>query len=170
MGDSLSLVFSMMVAILIMFFFPMLDSWERQDDLSYMAAYSATVDLVDAVRNTGLLTVNMLNSYTSQLAATANSYDIVLEHREYKIVPGTTENTLEVVYLNHYTNEREAALNSPSGEYTFNKGDYFYVSIKNTNKTQATVMKQAIYSTPIDSFKIGVPYGGQIKSTYKAYQ
>lgn len=167
MGDSLSLVFSMIVAILIMFFFPMLDSWERQDDLSYMAAYSATVDLVDAVRNTGVLTSNMLASYTGQLAATANSYDIILEHREYKVVPGSG-NTSEIVYLNHYTKEIDKALNT-SGEYTFNKGDYFYVSVKNTNKTQATVMKQAIYSTPIDSFKIGVPYGGQIKSTYRAY-
>lgn len=169
MGDSLSLVFSMIVAILIMFFFPMLDSWERQDDLSYMAAYSATVDLVDAVRNTGVLTSNMLASYTGQLAATANSYDIILEHREYKVVPGATAGTSEVVYLNHYTTEIDNAINT-SGEYTFNKGDYFYISVKNTNKTQATVMKQAIYSTPIDSFKIGVPYGGQIKSSYRAIQ
>lgn len=166
MGDSLSLVFSMIVAVLIMFFFPMLDSWERQDDLSYMAVYSSTVDLVDAVRNTGVLTEDMVSSYLYELAATANSYDVVFEHREYKVVPGATAGTSEVVYLNHYTNEIDRILNA-SGEYGFNKGDYFYVSVKNTNKTQATVMKQAIYSTTIDSFKIGVPYGGQIKSSYR---
>lgn len=168
MGDSLSLVFSMMVAVLIMFLFPMMDSWERQDDLSYMAAYTATVDFVDGVRNTGVLTRSMLNSFTGRLAATGNSYDIVMEHREYKVVPSPTGGS-EVVYLNHYTTEIDQAIVpvSSSGEYYFNKGDYFYVSVKNTNKTQATVMKEAIYGLPIDSFKIGVPYGGQIKASYR---
>lgn len=168
MGDSLSLVFSMIVAILIMFLFPMMDSWERQDDLSYMAAYTATVDFVDGVRNTGVLTRTMLNTFTGKLAATGNSYDITLEHREYKVVPSPGGGS-EIVYLNHYTNEIDQAIvpTSSSGEYHFNKGDYFYVSVKNTNKTQATVMKEAIYGMPIDSFKIGVPYGGQIKSSYR---
>ena len=52
MGDSLSIVFATIVASLLLFLFPMIDTWERQDDLSYMAAYSAVVDTVDAVRNT----------------------------------------------------------------------------------------------------------------------
>lgn len=52
MGDSLSIVFATIVATIIMFFFPMIDTWERQDDLSYMAAYTAVIDTVDAVRNT----------------------------------------------------------------------------------------------------------------------
>lgn len=168
MGDSLSLVFSMIVAILIMFMFPMMDSWERQDDLSYMLAYTATVDFVDGVRNTGVLTKSMLNTFNGKLAATGNSYDIILEHREYKIVPASpTSDESVIVYLNHYTKEIDDAIESASGEYYFNKGDYFYVSVKNTNKTQATVMKEAVYGLPIDSFKIGVPYGGQIKSSYR---
>lgn len=52
MGDSLSIIFATIVAVILMYFFPMIDTWERQDDLSYMAAYSAVVDTVDAVRNT----------------------------------------------------------------------------------------------------------------------
>ncbi|MBQ8299142.1 MAG: hypothetical protein IJX99_04640 [Clostridia bacterium] len=165
MGDSLSLVFAMILGVLIMFFFPMLDSWERQDDLSYMSVYTSTVDLVDAVRNTGVLTDDMLHSYMLQLGSTANSYDVVMEHREYKVVPAGAGSS-EIVYLNHYSNEIEEKLNI-DGYYPFNKGDYFYISVKNTNKTQATVMKEAIYSTAIESFKVGVPYGGQIKTSYR---
>ena len=166
MGDSLSVVFAMIMSILMLFFFPMLDSWERQDDLSYMVVYSATVDLVDAVRNTGLLTNDMLEDYEYLLSSTGNSFDIVLEHREYKVVPGATAGTSEVVYLNHYTNEIKNKFEVSDGKYTFNKGDYFYISIKNTNLTQATVLKQSLYLTSIESFKIGVPYGGQIKASY----
>lgn len=166
MGDTLSVVFMILISILILFLFPMLDSWERQDDLSYMAVYSATVDLVDAVRNTGALTEGMYESFWQLIDATANSYDVTLEHREYKVVPGTTPGTSEVVYLNHYTSEIESNLSTGDKVYPFNKGDYFYISVKNTNKTQASVMKETLYGTPIESFKIGVPYGGQVKSSY----
>lgn len=166
MGDSLSIVFTVIVAVLIMFLFPMLDSWERQDDLSYMAVYSATTDFVDAVRNTGVLTRSMYQSFLTQIYATGNSFDITLEHREYFVTPtGDATRPTEVNYLYHYTSEIERELNS-GDKYIFDKGDFFYVSIKNTNKTQATMMKQTIYGTLLETFSIGVPYGGQIKSSY----
>ena len=87
MGDSLSIVFTIILAVLIMFLFPMMDTFERQDDLSYMAVYTATVDFVDAVRNTGTLTMDMYNSFLSQIQSTGNLFDVTLEHREYKVVP-----------------------------------------------------------------------------------
>lgn len=165
MGDSLSTVFAIVMAVVVMFFFPMMDTWERQDDLSYMAVYTATVDFVDAVRNTGVLTRKMYESYLTQLGGTGNTYDIVMEHRQYKVVP-STGNTSEVIYLNHYSSEIESQLYSNNSSYRFDKGDYFYVSVKNTNKTQATMMEQSIYGALEETFRIGVPYGGQIKSTY----
>ncbi len=73
--------------------------------------------------------------------------------------------TTETRYLYHYTNEIEKTLNS-GDNYELDKGDYIYVSIKNTNKTQATLMKQNIYGKVLDTFSIGVPYGGQVKSSY----
>ncbi len=166
MGDSLSIVFTVIVAVVIMFIFPTLDTWERQDDLSYMAVYSATTDFVDAVRNTGVITPSMYNSFYTQLLGTTNTYKVTLEHREYLVVPkaGAAGET-EIDYLYHYTSEIEGILDS-GNNYTFDKGDYIYVSVQNTNKTQATVMKQTIYGRAMESFSIGVPYGGQIKSSY----
>lgn len=167
MGDSLSIIFTVIVAVIIMFIFPTLDTWERQDDLSYMAVYSATTDFVDAIRNTGVLTPGMYDSFYRQLLGTTNTYKVTLEHREYMIVPrsGDPANPVEVDYLYHYTSEIESVLNA-GNNYTFDKGDYIYVSVKNTNKTQATIMKQTIYGRAMESFSIGVPYGGQIKSGY----
>lgn len=163
MGDSLSTVFTIMIAVIVMFLFPMMDSWERQDDLSYMAVYTATVDFIDAVRNTGTLTKDMYESYLTELHGTANTFDITLEHREYMVVPSGSAS--EVVYLNHYSSEIEKELYSGNNKYLFDKGDYIYVSVKNTNKTQATSLKQSVYGTVIETFKIGVPYGGQIKTS-----
>lgn len=169
MGDSISMVFTIIIAVIVMFLFPLMDTWERQDDLSYMAVYTATVDFVDAVRNTGVLTKDMYESYLAQLGGTSNTYDVTLEHREYLVVP--SGGSTEVVYLNHYFSEIENKLYStdPSdrNSYPFTKGDYFYVSVKNTNKTQATMMEQTTFGTRVETFKIGVPYGGQIKTTYR---
>lgn len=166
MGDSLSVIFATIVAAIIMFLFPMLDTWERQDDLSYMAAYTAVVDTVDAVRNTGRLTKEMYNDLVYTLTATGNRFDVKLEHRQYVVAPDAAGNK-EIVYLNHYTDEILEHLTT-SGEYTeFNTYDYFYISVKNTNVTQSTVLKQNLYGTRMETFKIGVPYGGQIKNEYK---
>ena len=176
MGDSLSVIFATIVAAIIMFLFPMLDTWERQDDLSYMAAYTAVVDTVDAVRNTGRLTDDMYNDLLSVITTTGNRFQIQMEHRQYVIVPGEdtdgdgNPDSYEMVYLTHYTDEILDHLEdaSKSNEYKeFNKGDFFYISIKNTNKTQATMLKQSLYGAKMETFKIGVPYGGQIKNEYK---
>ena len=166
MGDSVSMVFTIILAVIVMFLFPLMDTWERQDDLSYMAVYTATVDFVDAVRNTGVLTKSMYESYLSQIGGTANTYDVTLEHREYLVVP--SGDSTEVIYLNHYFSEIEDKLYDATERYSypFTKGDYFYVSVKNTNKTQATMMEQTAFGTRVETFKIGVPYGGQIKTTY----
>ena len=166
MGDSLSVIFATIVAAIIMFLFPMLDTWERQDDLSYIAAYTSVVNTVDSVRNTGRLTADMYNNLITSLNATGNRFDIQLKHKATEYVNAGADK-YEVVYLNHYTNDLVAALESPSGEYTdFRKGDYFYISVKNRNKTQATVLKQNLYNTRLETFKIGVPYGGQIRNEY----
>lgn len=169
MGDSLNVIFATIVAAIIMFLFPMLDTWERQDDLSYMAAYTAVVDTVDAVRNTGRLTDDMYNDLLSVITTTGNRFQIQMEHRQYVIVPKGTDD-YEMVYVTHYTDEILNDLQdaSKSNEYIeFNKGDFFYISIKNTNKTQATMLKQSLYGAKMETFKIGVPYGGQIKNEYK---
>ena len=49
--------------------------------------------------------------------------------------------------------------------YDMEAGDYFYVSVKNTNKTQATQIQEVIYASPQETFKIGVPYGGMVRNT-----
>lgn len=174
MEDSLAIIFATIVAVLLMFIFPLMDTWERQDDLSYMLTYSIVVDFVDTVRNTGYMTESMIAQFEGDLAATGNSYDIQYEHRKLVYMPGEND-TYTTGYL-YYFNEdifeeidRDAAeknLEDYDPRYTlFEKGDYFYISIKNTNKTQSTLVKEFLYSSNMETFKIGVPYGGMIRNS-----
>jgi hypothetical protein len=170
MDDILGRVFAIILAVLLMFIFPLLDSWERQDDLSYMAAYSAVVEFVDSVRNTGFMTPDMVESLRYTLAATGNTYEIEMEKRHILYFPNGTP-TSELIYKYEFTSQIEQDLSEklaaegPNGKYGFVKGDYFYVSVKNTNKTQSTVMKQFLYATDMPEFKIGIQYGGLIRTT-----
>ena len=48
-------------------------------------------------------------------------------------------------------------------------GDYLYVSVKNTNKTQSTLIKEILYASEQETFKIGVPYVGMVRNTANNY-
>lgn len=160
MEDSLITIFSIILAVLLMFIFPLMDTWERQDDISYMSVYANVVEFVDSARNLGYITKDMYDSFIRSVYATGNSYQITLEHRNFELVPDFESG----VYVNTYTNSIIEKLNS-DGRYDMEQGDYFYVSVKNTNKTQATQLQEVIYASSQETFKIGVPYGGMVRNT-----
>lgn len=164
MEDSLIVIFSIILAVILMFLFPIMDTWERQDDISYMSAYSTVVEFVDSARNLGYVSTKMYYQFLQNLNATGNRYDITFEHRKriYEING----------YKNIYTNVIETELEGKEDDhiYPMEAGDYFYVSVKNTNKTQSTLLKEVLYASPQETFKIGVPYGGMVRNTAPAEQ
>ena len=143
MEDSLITIFSIILAVLLMFIFPLMDTWERQDD-----------------RNLWFVRSDMYYSFLRSVYSTGNRYQITLEHRNFELVPGFESG----VYVNTYTNSIINKLNT-TGRYDMEAGDYFYVSVKNTNKTQATQIQEVIYASTQETFKIGVPYGGMVRNT-----
>ena len=160
MEDSLITIFSIILAVLLMFIFPLMDTWERQDDISYMSVYANVVEFVDSARNLGYITDDMYYSFLRSVYSTGNRYQITLEHRNFELAPGFESG----VYVNTYTNSIINKLNT-TGRYDMEAGDYFYVSVKNTNKTQATQIQEVIYASTQETFKIGVPYGGMVRNT-----
>ena len=151
MEDTLSILFAVIVSIIIMFIFPLLDTWELQDNLSYATTYATVVDFVDTVRNVGYISSDVYNAFSTRLGMTGNTFSITMEHRKFLEDIGD--------YMNVYTNEIEHTLNT-DGIYKLDKYDYFYVTVKNTNKTQATIIREFIYANQEESFKIGTAYGG----------
>ena len=97
MEDSLSIIFAVIVSLLLMFLFPLIDTWEMQDNLSYVVVYSSVVDFVDTVRNVGFISNETYNSFETKVNATGNSYDITLEHKQF--IPDVAG------YVNHYTSQ-----------------------------------------------------------------
>ena len=160
MEDSLSIVFAIILSLILMFMFPLIDSWDLQDNLSYTVAYAATVDFVDTARNVGYISRELYDNYESKLSATGNTYDISMEHRRFD------EDIAN--YLNTYTNEIIEKIDETDSlgglaKYKLDKYDYFYVTVKNTNKTQASAMN-SIIANDNSNFKMGCAYGGVVWS------
>ena len=70
MEDSLSIIFAIMLSLILMFMFPLIDSWDLQDNLSYTIAYASTVDFVDTARNTGYISKELYDNFYAKLLAT----------------------------------------------------------------------------------------------------
>lgn len=194
MYDVLEKIFAIILAVMLMFFFPLLDAFERMDDLSYLSVYSATVKFVDSVRNTGKITPDMYFEFKQVLDATGNTYSIEILHRKVDfwpavddIIPGAGFNPnrdnfgyLEL-YDEFYTYQILMMMNiitikdgepvysdDPESykEYTnFNVGDYFYVSVRNQSTTAATIIKKVLYGSNVSDLTILVPYGGMVRNT-----
>jgi len=166
MGDSLSIIFAVIVALVIMFLVPLVDTWELQDNLSYVVTYAAVTDFVDTVRNTGYLSMDNYQSFISVLDSTGNRFSVSMEHRAFNSVISAdminTTGKYMSAYLNTYTNKIEDVLRSGK-IYRLDKGDYFYVTVKNTNKTQASIIN-GVVARDSSNFKIGCAYGGLVWS------
>lgn len=165
MEDSLITIFSIILAAILMFIFPIMNTWERQDDISYMSIYADTVEFVDSARNLGYITLDMYESFLKSIYATGNTYDITLEHRNFEIIPSGDD--YRSIYINSYTQSIIDKLqNDSSGNiYKMSEGDYFYVSVKNTNMTQATQLMEVVFASAQEPFRIGVPYGGMVRNS-----
>lgn len=174
MKDNLSIVITMIVLVLLLIIFPLYNTFERQDDMSYNLVLKATTNFADEVMNAGYLDQRMYNNFVDQLANTGNIYDIQLEaHR--RVITDDPNNGAQKIeqYIIDYNkdifDENGKALSNINGKtlksdvYYFNEGDKFYVRVKNSN----TTMAGAIFNTIVPTSKkdrITANYGGIIKN------
>jgi len=175
MGDSLSKIVAIILAVFLLFIYPISNMFERQDDISRIFVLAETTKLVDSVRNLGYITPNMYLEFTNNLAATNNTYDIQMEHRSKRYDPvyddptiaATFRDSFNVNYTAYFTEDilEKLFTGSPSPEkiYTFSKGDYFVIKVRNKNKTMATKIQEMLYAVGLSTEKIVIRYGGMIK-------
>ncbi|WP_209847265.1 hypothetical protein [Paenibacillus sediminis] len=159
--------------------FPTTQAAERQDDLSQMVVYNSLTQFVDAVRTKGYLTPIMYEDFITEMNATGGTYQVEMEHLHKKYHPeysdpanpNTFEDKFSVYYDGFYTEKLMNVLfpdnnepkDSDDRKYKFNVGDFFTVTVKNTNRTISSVLRDFLTgSNRGDGTTIAVPYGGMI--------
>lgn len=174
MGDSLSKIVAIILAVLLLFIFPILNMFENQDNTTQIFVLTQTCEFVDSVRSLGYITPDMYREFVNKLSATNNIYEIEMEHYHQKFDPvyddpkdaATFKNDFNINYWATYTDEIMGVLfpESSAGEdYKMSKGDYFKVKVRNRNKTAATRIQEILYNTDLSTAKIMVTYGGMVK-------
>lgn len=173
MGDSLITIIAIILAAILMFVFPLMTMSDRTDDVTQLAVKTETTDFVDTVRTTGKLTSDNYSKFVENITSTGNMYDIEMEVKVLDENPGkktsqvATEKIGENVYYSMYTSQILEALgkNNNNATLALKEGDYFIVSVKNTNTTLSQQLKNFFYTvTGNDTYTIAASHGGIVST------
>lgn len=178
--NSISKVFSILIAILLLYVFPISAAFNQQDDISELVVLRATTSFVDAVRDKGFISPTMYNDFLQAIHATGNTFDVQMEHGQKRYIPVYDDPTRPETFRNQYEVHYDRFYNpqilpvlfpdstvgkgDPSRRYGLHVGDTFYVVVKNTNRTNGTVLHDFLNNASSPQDKILIPYGGVVRN------
>ena len=177
MPNILSKLTAALLAVLLLYCFPMMQTAKRQEDTNLLTSYRQVVQFVDAVRSKGYLTPEMYNEFMDELGVTMNKFDIEMEHRHKVYQPEysdpanslTFTNQITVHYDGYYNDQIMKVLFPQSGptsassrQYLLNDGDFFEVQIKSHDMKVSQVFEQFLYGSNNASQDVPLTYGGMV--------
>ncbi|MCY9515930.1 hypothetical protein [Paenibacillus apiarius] len=180
MVNALLKLLAALLSILLLFVFPLLESFQRQDDIATMHVMKSVNQFADTVRDKGLITPEMWNRFVMEIERTGNMFAVDMIHYEKKYDPiyedPLERNTFKSDFLTHYQLNNKASIlktlfpqhaqpfDASDRRYKLKIGDYFSVTVKNTNRTQATVLLGWLSQSFAPTEKIVVPAGGMVRN------
>ena len=152
MSDTVVTVLAIFLAAILMFIFPLMSTSDRTDDITTQAVESATTDFVDEIRSTGQITQDSYDNFVQTLSSTGNSYEVEMEvqvlddNPRKKVTEAEYTKVGENYYYSEYTTQILDEINSDAGAMYLKQGDMVTVSVKNTNRTIGTILRDFFYS------------------------
>ena len=149
MSDTLITIMAIFLAAVLMFVFPLMAISNTQDDISQVAVQSLVSEFVNNAATQGKITNDNYNALLTKLNATGNTYDVQLEHKIMTVNPnkGVDVQFGENLYYSVYNVTILGDLESSANNYNhiLKKGDYIICTVKNTNETIGTQVKNFLY-------------------------
>ena len=177
MSDTLITIIAIFLAAILMFIFPLMSISERSDDISQTVVQTATSEFVDQISISGLIRPSDYEVYAQKIGATGNTYDIEIEVQHLDENPGkkavTTSGDLigENVRYSTFTTEILDKMYPAGGDsknYPLKKGDNVIVTVKNTNKTMAQMLRTTFYKiTGKDTYQVAASASSMVVNTGK---
>lgn len=168
MDNTVIAVIGIFVAIILMFVFPVMEMASKNDELSQTVVQVVTSDFANNVARQGKITRFDYDELVQKLKATGNAYSIemevqILDDNPSRNATGSTTTTKDGKYYSVYTSTIMEKLNSGDEEYILKKDDYIIVTIKNTNITMATELKNMFYNLiGRETYTIGATVATQV--------
>ena len=175
MGDTLIVVIAIFLAAVLMFVFPLLSVSERNDDISQLAVKTATTEFVNDVKTSGVITIDKYGAFIQKIDATGNTFDVEIELKildenlNTKVGQSNLQKIGENVYYSIYTSQVETVLkdSTKGNKYVLKEGDMISVTVKNTNKTIAEMLKSFFYSITGNNYQIAASASTMITANGK---
>ena len=167
MDDTLGIIIAIGLVAILMFVFPLMATAERTDDISQLAVQTETTKFVDKVRTTGQLTLEDYDKFYSTIVdETSDSFDIEMTPQILDENPGVKTTQAEITkigenfYYTEYTTQVLEELNE-NNKKVFKEGVIFAVTVRNTNKTIAQLLKNFFYRiSGDDTYQIAAQHSG----------
>ncbi len=150
MSDTMTTIIGILIAVILLFIFPIMAIADRSDDVAQQAALTAVSDFAYTVSSEGAITEESYSKCLESLAATAHTYDVEIEvkHIDENIGNKSAWTSSSVIgenaYYSVYTSQILEKLNDV-GKYTLKEGDYVSVIAKNTDITLSQSLKNMFY-------------------------
>ena len=168
MSDTLMAIIGIFVAAILMFMFPLLEFAQRNDEIAQTTIQVAVSEFVDTVTTNGEITQFDYDRLFHRIYSTGNSFDIQIEAKILDDNPRrattTRDNSLlgDYKYYSVFTNEILEKINN--GEpYQLKNEDYIIVTVKNTNDTLATQLKNVFYRmTGKETYTLGTSVSSMV--------
>ena len=150
MSDTVVTVVAIFLAAIVMFIFPLMSTADRTDDISNQAVDTATTEFVDQIRSTGKITQDNYDSFVQVISSTGNAFEVEIEVQILDDNPGKKVTEAEMTkvgenyYYSQYTSQILNDVND-DGVMFLKEGDIVTVTIRNTNRTIATILKDFVY-------------------------
>lgn len=171
MSDTFMSIVGIVLAVVLLFIFPLMEFAGKNDEIAQTVAQTAVSDFVTTVTSTGEITEFEYNKLIQKLYSTGNSYDIqieaqILDDNPRRATVTSSEDLMgDLKYYSVYTNTILASVQSEEqgNKYTLKKDDYLVVTAKNTNITIGTQFKNLLYKLiGKETYTIGVSASGSV--------
>ncbi|MFD1175680.1 hypothetical protein ACFQ3W_05100 [Paenibacillus puldeungensis] len=178
MSNPLSKVTAALLAVVLLFLVPAVQSAQREEDIRYLSAYHLMVQFADAVRNKGYVSDTMYEDFTRELETKGSLYDIEFEHRHKKYHPeygdpadsGTFQGRFSVIYDAYYTQDVMNVLfpDSPTTadederKYLLHEGDFFTVTVLDRSRSPLKMLSGWLYGDVARAGGSLFTYGGMV--------
>ncbi|WP_066298028.1 hypothetical protein [Bacillus sp. FJAT-29937] len=180
MPNPISKVVTVILAVLLLYYVPTYQSYQKQDDLAYQVAYQAVTKFVDNVRTKGYITPQMYEDFQRDLTVGSGSilYRTEIVHEKKIYTPVYTDPTNPASFTNQYVVDFDEYYweqihpflfdeSSPTPKeqrmYKLTAGDFFSVHVENMTKTKATMLFDFLTGgLGGNDVVISIPYGGMV--------
>ena len=151
MTDTVMTIIGIFLAALLMFIYPLMAITGKNDEIAQTVVEVAVADFVREVTSNGKITELDYEKLVQKISATGNTFDVQLEVQLFddnnvrkNTILATSNGTNK--YYSIYTNDILNKIEKENGVYLLKKYDQVKVTVKNTNITLGTQLKNVLYN------------------------